>query len=30
MDLDDKYIWAISNVDIDAAKDLGLTGIKKY
>ena len=30
MDLDDKYIWAISNVDIDAAKDLGLTGIKKH
>lgn len=23
-------MWAISNVDIDAARDLGLTGIKKY
>ena len=30
MDLDGKYIWAMSNVDIDAARDLGLTGIKKY
>ena len=28
MDLDGKYIWAITNVDIDAARDLGLTGIK--
>lgn len=24
-----KYIWAISNANIDAAKDLRLTGIKK-
>ena len=30
MDLDGKYIWAMSNVDIDAARDLGLTGIKKH
>ena len=30
MDLDGKYMWAISNVDIDAARDLGLTGIKKH
>ena len=25
-----KYIWTISNVDLDAAIKLGLTGIKKY
>ena len=30
IDLDGKYIWAISNHDIDAARDLKLTGIKKY
>ena len=30
MDLDSQYIWAISNIDIDAARDLGLTGIKKH
>ena len=30
MDLDGKYMWAISNVDIDAARDLGLTNIKKH
>ena len=30
MDLDGKYIWAISNIDIDAAKNLGLTSIKKH
>ena len=30
MDLDGKYMWAMSNVDIDAARDLGLTGIKKH
>ena len=30
MDLDGKYIWAISNIDIYATKDLRLTGIKKY
>ena len=28
MDLDSKYMWAMSNVDIDAARDLGLTDIK--
>ena len=25
-----KYKWAMSNVDIDVAKKLGLTGFKKY
>ena len=30
MDLDGKYMWAMSNVDIDTARDLGLTGIKKH
>ena len=30
MDLDGKYMWAMSNVDIDAARDLGLTDIKKH
>ena len=30
IDLDGKYMWAMSNVDIDTARDLGLTGIKKY
>ena len=30
IDLDSKYIWAISNVDIDTARDLVLTGIKKH
>lgn len=25
-----RYIWAISNIDVDAAKKLGLTGVKKY
>ena len=30
MDFDGKYMWAISNVDIDATRDLGLTGIKKH
>ena len=29
MDLDGKYMWAISNDDIDAARDLGLRDIKK-
>lgn len=28
--LDSKYSWAISNSDMDAAKDLKLTEIKKY
>ena len=30
IDLAKKYIWAISNIDIDTAKKLRLTGIKKY
>ncbi|WP_375449299.1 hypothetical protein [uncultured Nostoc sp.] len=30
MDLDGKYMWAISNVDIDVARDLELTDIKKH
>lgn len=30
IDLGSKYSWAISNTDIDVAKDLGLTGMKKY
>lgn len=30
MNLDGKYIWVINNIDFDAAKDLGLTGIKKH
>ena len=30
MDLDGKYIWAMSNVDIDAARDLEQTGIRKH
>ena len=25
-----KYRWAISNFDMDAAKELGLTRVKKY
>lgn len=25
-----RYIWAISNADLDLDKKLGLTGIKKY
>ena len=25
-----KYMWVISNIDLDAAKELRLTGIKKY
>ena len=29
MDYDNKYISAISNIDIDAARDLVLTNIKK-
>ena len=27
MDLNGKYMWAMSNVNINAARDLGLTGI---
>ena len=30
VDLARKYIWAINNANIDAAKELGLIGIKKY
>ena len=30
IDLDGKYMWAINNVNIDANRDLGLTGIKKH
>ena len=30
IDLDGKYMWAISNVDIDMVRDLGLTGIRKH
>ena len=30
VDLIGKYRWVISNANIDAAKELGLTGIKKY
>lgn len=30
MNLDHRYKWVISNVDINAARDLGLTDIKKY
>lgn len=30
IDLDSKYMWAINNADIDAARDLRLTAVKKY
>ena len=30
IDLKNKYSWAINNADMDAARDLGLTSIKKY
>lgn len=30
VDLSGKYIWAMSNVDLDAAKEIELTNIKKY
>ena len=30
VDLAGKYMWAMSNANIDAAKELGLIGIKKY
>ena len=30
VDLARKYMWAINNLDLDAAKELELTGIKKY
>ena len=29
IDLNSKYMWAISNIDMDVAKDLGLTNVKK-
>ncbi len=30
IDLTGKYDWVMSNADLDAAKELKLTGIKKY
>ncbi len=30
IDLGSQYSWTINNADIDVARDLGLTGIKKY
>ena len=30
VDLAERYMWAMSNANLDAAKELGLTGIKKY
>ncbi len=30
IDLGNKHSWAISNADMDVARDLRLTGIKKY
>ncbi len=30
IDLGSKYSWAISDIDINIARDLGLTDIKKY
>ncbi len=30
VDLARRYNWAMSNADLDVAKELGLTGIKKY
>ena len=30
VDLTRKYIWAMSNADLEAAKKLGLIDIKKY
>ena len=30
IDLAGRYIWAMNNADLDAAKELGLIGIKKY
>lgn len=30
VDLNDRYMQAISNIDINVAKNLGLTNIKKY
>ena len=30
VDLAMKYRWVIINIDMNAAKELGLTGVKKY
>ena len=30
VNLAEKYLWAINNADLDAAKKLGLSSIKKY
>ena len=30
VDLAGRYNWVMSNADLDAAKELGLTDIKKY
>ena len=30
VDFAEKYMWAMNNANMDAAKELGLTGIKKY
>ena len=30
VELVERYNWAMSDVDLDVAKKLGLTGIKKY
>lgn len=30
IDLNGKYMWVISNVHIDATRNLGLISIKKY
>ena len=30
VNLTQRYGWAISNIDIDATKELELTGVKKY
>lgn len=30
INLNSKYIWAVSNTDIDTARDLRLTDVKKY
>ncbi len=30
VDLDKRYNWAMSNADLDVAKELRLTGVKKY
>lgn len=30
INLNSKYIWAISNTDMDTTRDLDITGIKKY